>query len=797
MEAGDYATAALCDDAAVTETDRPTIAPGVERILHLGTTMQVFLAELRPTPGRLQATVRATVAVMVGVVLAAMVGNPAFVMCPVTAMTESTPGTVHSPGLLARRILLSFLCAGASIVIVASVPQAQPVLYVAILLLVWSVLYLARVLPVGSSGLRVAIWTLGQTFSVPLENPANFEQAAILSALGVSTGVLISHAATLLIFPGAESLRARQAVDGLLADSATKVRALAERCRDGGTIDPETTPVDASTLVHIAVLTDAVRTYVEPGASFPELAPLTRMACISDAATVHLAGLAHEAGVDPVAREAAARVALRMADLFDRTRGLSFERHWARPGDLVPELDELAREAESLIEEGDRIIRESDADTGETTLSIAGFARRVGGSLRASLTDRPLPAGIGSSALALPLGFAPAGPTGRAPTLAAALSRFDPVAATSAAASVSGLGLAMLLTAFFLPAETGAAAIGSVFLLQSTIGGSGRRGLLRFIGTVIGGAMAILAMVLFAGGLQGPGWYVAILGTLTFASAWVFVGSPRTNYVGLMMAAAWITAIVVDPAPAVTMTPALARICSVILAGLCVTTMIWLYATTSARTALMKSIADGWKRLADLMRTATMKPVLEGDLDAWRKASHLATGNLATTADLREQYAFERRLRSDAFQPVLETLAEQQRTLLLARAMAIGRFHDHPLPVQATAALDAALEAQARRLDRLSGRFLRPVAGDPIDTPMPTAQATRQAAIDAGCSAEDVARLVYRRDAIAMLARTIDRAERLAGTGFAWIDGRLESVLERDAIQAGAPRPAAMLATTS
>jgi hypothetical protein len=521
------------------------------------------------------------------------------------------------------------------------------------------------------------------------------------------------------------------------------------------------------------------------------------MACISDAATVHLAGLAHEAGMDPVAREAAACVAVRMADLFDRTRGLSFERHWARPGDLVPELDELAHEAESLIEEGDRIIRESAADTGETTLSIAGFARRVGGSLRASLTDRPLPAGIGSSALALPLGFAPAGPTGRAPTLAAALSRFDPAAAMSAAASVSGLGLAMLLTAFFLPAETGAAAIGSVFLLQSTIGGSGRRGLLRFIGTVIGGAMAILAMALFGGGLQGLGWYVAILGTLTFASAWVFVGSPRTNYAGLMMAAAWITAIVVDPAPAITVTPALARIGSVILAGLCVTTMIWLYATTSARTALMKSIADGWKRLADLMRTATMKPVHEGDLDVWRRASHLATGNLATTADLREQYAFERRLLNDAFQPVLETLAEQQRTLLLARAMAIGRFHDHPLPVQATAALDAALEAQARRLDRLSGRFLRPDAGDPVNTPMPTPQTTRQAAIDAGCSAEDVARLVYRRDAIAMLARTIDRAERLAGTGFAWIDGRLESVLERDAIQAGAPRPAAMLATTS
>ena len=778
------------------ETDRPSIAPGAERILHLGTTLEVFLAELRPTPGRLQATVRATIAVMVGVVLAALVGDPAFVMCPVTAMTESTPGTVHSPGLLARRVLLSFLCAGASIVIVATVPQAQPVLYVAILLLVWGVMYLARVLPVGSSGLRVAIWTLGLTFSVPLENPANFEQGALLSALGVSAGVLISHAATLLIFPGAECLRARQAVDGLLADSARALRALATDCRGDAPMASEDAPVDASTLTHIAVLTDAVRTYVEPGASFPELTPLTRMACIADAASVHLAGLAHKAASDAGAREAVARVATRMADLFDRTRGLSFERHWARPGDLVPELDELAREAEGLIEEGDRIIRESSSDTGDITLSIAGFARRVGGSLRASLTDRPLPAGIGTSALALPLGFAPAGPTGRAPTLAAALSRFDPAAATSAAAASSGLGLAMLLTAFFLPAETGAAAIGSVFLLQSTIGGSGRRGLLRFLGTVIGGVMAIVAMALFAGGLQDLGWYLGIVGALTFVSAWVFVGSPRTNYAGLMMAAAWITAIVVDPAPAVTVTPALARIGSVILAGLCVTAMIWLYATTSARTALMKSISDGWKRLADLMRAATMKPVQPGDLDAWRKASHLATGNLATTADLREQYAFERRMRSDAFQPVLRTLAEQQRTLLLARAMAIGRFHDHPLPTQATAALDLALEAQARRLDRLSARYLRPDEAELIEAMLPTAQATRQTAIDAGCGAEDVARLVYRRDAIEMLARTIDRAERLAATGFVWVDGKLESVLEVDAIEAGARRPAAMLVAT-
>ncbi|MFM7806867.1 MAG: hypothetical protein ACKPEA_02920, partial [Planctomycetota bacterium] len=76
-----------------------------------------------------------------------------------------------------------------------SVPQSQPVLFLGILLLIWCVMYLARVLPVGSSGLRVAIWTLGPLFSKPLTDPAHFEQAALISALGVSTGVVLSYAA--------------------------------------------------------------------------------------------------------------------------------------------------------------------------------------------------------------------------------------------------------------------------------------------------------------------------------------------------------------------------------------------------------------------------------------------------------------------------------------------------------------------------------------------------------------------------------------------------------------------------
>ena len=56
---------------------------------------------------------------------------------------------------------------------------------------------------------------------------------------------------------------------------------------------------------------------------------------------------------------------------------------------------------------------------------------------------------------------------------------------------------------------------------------------------------------------------------------------------------------------------------------------------------------------------------------------------------------------------------------------------------------------------------------------------------------------MYRRDAIRMLGETIDRAERLAATGFVWVHGELESVMEQDTDRSDDPGRAAMLASTS
>jgi enoyl-[acyl-carrier-protein] reductase (NADH) len=217
----------------------PTIiAPGAERIMHAGTWWQVFFSELTPTPGRWKSTLRATVAMIVGIALTALVGESSFVMCAVAAMTESTPGTVHSPSLLFKRFGTSAACGLFSIMLVATFPQAPMLLFVGILAGIWMVLYLVRLLPVGASGLRVAIWTFAPLFSVPLNDPAGFDRMAALSVLGVSSGVAISYVAALLVFPGAESVRARYAVNGLLQESAARLRAIAARGRAGRQGDP-------------------------------------------------------------------------------------------------------------------------------------------------------------------------------------------------------------------------------------------------------------------------------------------------------------------------------------------------------------------------------------------------------------------------------------------------------------------------------------------------------------------------------------------------------------------------------
>jgi len=245
-----------------------------------------------------------------------------------------------------------------------------------------------------------------------------------------------------------------------------------------------------------------------------------------------------------------------------------------------------------------------------------------------------------------------------------------------------------------------------------------------------------------------------------------------------MMAAAWIIAIASDPSPADSIVPALARIGSVLIAGASVSIMIWLFATRSARASVMASIASGWRQLEVLLRMASFGAFTESDLRAWRVLSHKATANLAATSDLREQYAFERRISLEGFQPMLAMLAEQQRALVLAHTLAWGRFLEPSLPQEAGEPLNRSLEGLCRRFAAMADAFDRPGAVADEPAVIPDADAIRGRAIACGCTATEVARLLYRRDVLLMLQAGMDRAESLRRRGFVWAHGTLHSAME-------------------
>jgi len=61
---------------------------------------------------------------------------------------------------------------------------------------------------------------------------------------------------------------------------------------------------------------------------------------------------------------------------------------------------------------------------------------------------------------------------------------------------------------------------------------------------------------------------------------------------------------------------------------------------------------------------------------------------------------------------------------------------------------------------------------------VPSAAQVRERAIADGCNATDVARLIYRRDALALLENSVRHAQDTSRRGFVWSDNSLHSALE-------------------
>ena len=511
-------------------------------------------------------------------------------------------------------------------------------------------------------------------------------------------------------------------------------------------------------LAHIATLTTEVATYTNEQSNFPQLAPITRLASLSDSAALHLTALARETE-NPEVRAAIAAIATALTQAFEQSRTATLAAHWARTSDASHELDALIRKTESIIAMGEEILERDGSVPDDELATVAGFAFRVGKSLRVVLTERPLPARFGEATLALPLGFPAASPLGNTATISSLFQRLDHGAALSALATVVGLALSLVATAVFLPIATSPAAIGAVAVMQSTVGAVGRRGLLRFVGTFIGAIMTFVAVTIFASGAQDLGSYLIIMSVMSFISAWVMVGSPRTSYVGFMMGAAFIVGIASDSAAPSSLQLVVDRVLSVVLACACVSTVLMVFHLRSSRLAVMESIGDGWTLIAQLIRGSQLHDFTEAELQTFRTLNQRATSDLALTAELREQHAFENTLRIGTFLPMLTMLAEQQRSLLLVRSLGSGRFHETLPPSAVSELLDAPVRSLAAHFERLGGYFRDGASVDAsLPFAIPSAAQLRACAVEHGCDAAMVARLLYRREVIGLMEQTAARA---------------------------------------
>ncbi len=156
----------------------------------------------------------------------------------------------------------------------------------------------------------------------------------------------------------------------------------------------------------------------------------------------------------------------------------------------------------------------------------------------------------------------------------------------------------------------------------STIGASNQKGLLRFGGAAVGGALGLVTLVYLFPNVETIGGFWLIFGAGTAVAAWVNFGTPRLSYGGYQIGLAFYKATLQGFGPALSATVVRDRLIGVFF-GLAVfgvvEQVLW---PVRSHDALRVRLAEMLRLLADLARLGTSDEtptVIAGDVDAWRR----------------------------------------------------------------------------------------------------------------------------------------------------------------------------------
>jgi multidrug resistance protein MdtO len=243
----------------------------------------------------------------------------------------------------------------------------------------------------------------------------------------------------------------------------------------------------------------------------------------------------------------------------------------------------------------------------------------------------------------------------------------------------------------------------TVFVVAlSTVGASNQKGILRFGGAAVGGALGLLALIYVLPNVDNIGGFLLVFGTGCAVAAWMTVGTPRISYGGYQVGLAFWKATLQGFGLAVSAQVIRDRLIGVAF-GLIVYGLVEHYLWPErARDALRARLSEALRLLADLARTRTSdgRVLTAADVDAWRRRISQKVGEVMA---LIESSKFESdALDMDALQKktadaqvvfvLLLSLARQQRDLGLS-----GAAQARALEVDSAVA--QALEALAARVN--------------------------------------------------------------------------------------------------
>jgi multidrug resistance protein MdtO len=247
----------------------------------------------------------------------------------------------------------------------------------------------------------------------------------------------------------------------------------------------------------------------------------------------------------------------------------------------------------------------------------------------------------------------------------------------------------------------------------STVGASTQKGILRFSGAAVGGAMGILALMYILPHVDTLGGFWVVFAGGTALAAWVNFGSPRVSYGGYQVGLAFYKVILQGWGQVTELKVARDRLVGVAF-GLVVFGLLehflWPVRASDRR---QQRFADVLRSLAELARLGARERTGAGwdrELDDLR---HRIAQGLAETQGLIEESKFE--LRVGELEVFQRRVGDAQIILLVLLSLAYQRRVPGGLPADLPAAPSQLEVVVARNLESLADSTRDGAAGPSID----------------------------------------------------------------------------------